>query len=70
MPPIYLHVTQFEKLIIKLSSIGVTSLEIAEKLCVSEDEILAHKKRIHKKLNAKNDLQASFLAKTFGLIQN
>jgi len=70
MPPINLHVTKFEASIIKLSSIGVSSTEIAKKLGVSSDEIDNHKKRIRKKLNAKNDLQASFFAKTFGLIQN
>lgn len=70
MPPINLHVTKFEASILKLSSIGVSSLEIAKTLGVPQDEIENHKKRIRKKLNAKNDLQASFYAKTFGLIQN
>lgn len=70
MPPINLHVTQLEASIIKLSSIGVSSSEIAKKLGVSQQDIDNHKKRIRKKLNAKNDLQASFFAKTFGLIQN
>jgi DNA-binding NarL/FixJ family response regulator len=70
MPPINLQVTQFEKLILKLSSIGVTSHEIAEKLCVSEEEVNAHKKKIREKLHAKNDSQANFFAKTFGLIPN
>ncbi len=70
MPTVNLHITQFEKLILKLSSIGVSSLEIAEKLCVSEEEIDEHKRKIREKLNAKNDSQANFFAKTFGLIPN
>lgn len=70
MPPINLHVTQFEKLILKLSSVGVTSTEIAEKLCVSVDKIDEHKRKIREKLHAKNDSQANFFARTFGLIPN
>lgn len=64
-----LQISSKEKEIISMLSIGMTSKDIADKLCLSHRTVETHKRKIMEKLNVKNTVELISFAYKNGLIQ-
>lgn len=64
----FLRLSKREKTILREMALGKSSIEIANKLCISSTTVDTHRRNIREKLNTKSSFEISNYARAFDLI--